>query len=292
MVSRVRNHYGKSSSSLNVGHLYNSKSELHIFDSKFDKNSAEFGGTICNINSILDSHHSTFSKNHANLYGGAIYDIYGTLDLYLNQFYVSHAQIGGTIYTRIPNEANVQRNSFGDSFAKEGSSIFYDGKKENLIDNSYGNDYTVFAEFRATLNGKEYYLISNPIYYELTSYENPTRYYPYSVFEVNDGLVSLMIYSNDDAENLSSVVTHDAVNNISVNLCFSDKFVNPTLNIYMFGDLNTNLYLRMGTGNVYTKPRDDIFRNYLLLGNYSIIISNNEMLILFSYVPSAQQSKQ
>lgn len=256
------------------GAIYNSKSELHIFDSKFDKNSAEFGGAICNINSILDSYHSTYSKNHANLYGGVIYDIYGTLDLYLNQFYVSHAQVGGTIYTRIPNDANVQRNSFGDSFAKEGASIFYDGKKENVIDNSYGNDYTIFAEFRAKLNGKEYYLISNPLYYDLTSYETSTRYYPYSVFEVNDGLVSLMIYSNDDAENLTSVVTHDAVNNISVNLCFSDSFVNPTLNIYMLGDLNTNLYLRMGNGNVYTKPRDEIFRNYLLLGNFSIDLSD------------------
>ncbi len=254
------------------GAIYNSKSELYIYDSKFDSNSAEFGGSICNINSVLDLYHSTYRNNHANLYGGVIYDIYGTLNFYVNQFYVSYAQAGGTIYTRIPNNVNMQRNTFGDSFAKEGASIFYDGKKENVMANSYGNDYTVFAEFRATLDGEEYYLISNPLYYQLTSYNTTTKYYHYSVYEVNDGLVSLMINGNDDEENQTSIITHDAVNRISVSLGFSDRFVNPTLNIYLFGDLNSRLIFRTN-GNVYTEPRDEIFKDYFLLENYSIDLS-------------------
>ncbi len=257
------------------GAIYNSKSELYIFDSKLFNNSAEFGGAICNINSILNSYHSTYSDNHANYYGGAIYDIYGTMNFYTNWFYLSRALAGGAIYTRIPNELILQTNSFGDSFAKEGSSIFYDGKKENVISNSYSNDYHVFAEFHATLNGKDYYLISNPIYYQLSSYTVDHLYYPYPVYEVYDGPVTMMIRGTDDDSNLTSIATHDAFNNISVNINFSEEFVNPTLNVYLFEGHNIELYRKGLTGNRYSGSRDNLFNKYNLIGNYSIDLSDS-----------------
>ena len=195
------------------GAIYSSKSELCIFDSILYGNSAEFGGAICNINSILDSYHTEYGYNDAKYYGGVIYDIYGTLDFYMNRFYVSHALVGGSIYTRIPNSFNLYSNSFGDSFAQEdASSIFIDGKKGGWeVSNSYANDYHLFAEFTATLNGKEYYLISNPLNYQLFSKEPSYLYTPFPIFDVNDGLVSIVIYDRDDASNLTSIATRNVV---------------------------------------------------------------------------------
>ena len=256
------------------GAIYNSNGELYIFDSTFYNNSAEFGGAICNLNSILASFHSTYSNNHANFYGGAIYDIYGTVNFYRNWFYVSHALVGGTIYTRIPNEFVMHFNTMGDSFANQGSSIFYDGKRENVISNYYANDYHVFAEFRATLDGEDYYIISNPLYYQFSSSEVDHLYYPYPVYEVYDDLVRMVIYGTDDDKNLTSIATHEALNNISVNISFSDRFVNPSLTVYLLEDLDVNLYLRIVQGNLYTGSRDKLFDGYRLIDSYSVDLSN------------------
>lgn len=252
------------------GAIYNSKSELYIFNSKFKNNTAEFGGAICNLDSILSSYRSTYSNNRANYYGGTIYDTYGSMDYILNQFYVSHALAGGTIYTRIPNYFTMLENTIGDSFAEEGQSIFYDGKKENTISNYYTNDYHVFAEFRATLNGEDYYIISNPLYYKMSSEINPELYFPYPVYEVYDDLVSLMIYGTDDESRMTSISNRHKLNNISIDIHFSDKLINPTLNVYLFEDLDILLYNQGFEGNLYTGSRDKLFNDYKLIGNYSI----------------------
>ncbi|WP_458403205.1 lectin like domain-containing protein [Methanobrevibacter sp.] len=252
------------------GAIYNSKSELHIFDSKFTGNSAEFGGAICNINSILDSYHATYRNNYAKHYGGSIYDIYGTMNIYTNWFYVSHAEIGGAIYTRIPNEFNLNKNTFGDCFADEGSSIFYDGKRRDIKYNYYGNDYHVFAEFRAKLNGEDYYIISNPIYYKVTSNEI-SLYRPFSISEVSDGLVTILINNTYLGSNPG-----DGLNNISLTLNFNDKFVNPTVNVYLFEDLNFILDHRSFEGNLYADSRNKLFEDYNLVEKYTIDLSDSD----------------
>ena len=254
------------------GAIYNSKSELYIFDSLFKNNTAEFGGAICNINSLLDSFRTTYRDNHANGYGGVIYDIYGTLNFYKNWFYVSHALIGGTMYTRIPNDFVMHYNTFGDSFASEGAFIFYDGKKENVISNYYANDYHVFAEFSAILDGREYYIMSNPLMYQLSS-SSDHLYYPYSVREVNDGLVRMKIWG-DDGANLTSIATNEVVNNISIDLAFSERFINPKLTVYVFEGSNTNLLFNREYGtNVYAGSRDDVFEGQLVR-NYTIDLTD------------------
>ncbi|WP_407376507.1 lectin like domain-containing protein [Methanobrevibacter sp.] len=255
------------------GAIYNSKSELHIFNSKFNNNTAEFGGAICNLDSILNSYQSTYSNNHANYYGGAIYDTYGTIDYFTNRFYTSHALAGGSIYTRTPNNFIMVENTFGNSFAKEGQAIFYDGK-QGTISNYYSTNYHVFAEFRATLNGEDYYIISNPLYYRMSSEINPDLYFPYPVYEVNDDLVTMMIYGTDDASRLTSISNHHKLNNISIDLTFSDQLTNPRLNVYLFEDLDILLYNKGLEGNLYTGSRDKLFREYNLIENYSIDLSN------------------
>lgn len=257
------------------GAIYNSKSELYIFNSKFNTNTAEFGGAICNINSILNSYRSTYYNNRANYYGGVIYDIYGTMNYYRNQFYVSHALAGGSIYTRIPNNFTMIDNTFGDSFAKEGSSIFYDGKKQNSISNYYANDYHVFAEFRATLNGKDYHIISNPLFYTMASEVGTDLHFPYPVYEVYDNLVTMMIYGTDEEKRLTSINNIHKINNISVDISFSDKLINPQLNVYLLEDLDISLYNQGLAGNLYTGPRDALFNGYQVIGNYSLDICGN-----------------
>ena len=253
------------------GAIYNSKSELYIYYSKFINNTAQFGGAICNINSVLSSSASTFRSNTANLYGGVVYDIYGTLNLKSNTFYYSRASVGGIMYTRIPNDFIMKYNTFGDSFASDGEYIFYDGKKENVMYNYYADEYYVFAEFRATLNGKNYYMISNPLFYQFASSSNHL-YYPDPVFEVHDDLASLII-CGDDGSNLTSIVTNDVFNNISVNLRFSDKFVNPSLNVYLFEGRNGLLVYYRDENNMYTGQRNDLF-NGELIESYSIDLTN------------------
>ena len=274
------------------GAIYNSKGKLKIFHSQFQNNSADFGGAICNINSVLNTTYTTYSNSLAKYYGGAIYDIYGTLNLTRNWFYVSHALIGGAIYSRIPNSFNLYRNFFGDSYAKQGSGIFFDGKKENInaniftgneIDdgeliipseelrkvNGFANDYHVFAEFSATLNGKEYYMISNPLYYQLE--EDPLHlYFPYSTYEVSDDKVSMTIFDSNDAAMFTSVATGNVIRNITANLRFSNEFVNPRLNFYVLEDMNIYLYNNGLPGNRYDGQREDLFKNFNLIGNYSI----------------------
>ncbi|WP_405290225.1 lectin like domain-containing protein [Methanobrevibacter sp.] len=257
------------------GAIYNSKSELYIFNSKFNNNTAEFGGAICNLDSVLNSYLSTYYSNHANYYGGVIYDIYGTMEYFSNQFYVSHALAGGAIYSRIPNNFTIVENSFGDNFAKEeGSSIFYDEKKQNTISNYYSNNYHVFAEFRANLNGKDYYIISNPLYYLMSSEINPNLRYPYPVYEVYDDLVTMMIYGTDDENRMTSISNSHKLNNISIDIHFSGQLTNPTLNVYLFEDLDILLYNRGFEGNLYTGSRDKLFKDYKLIGNYSIDLSD------------------
>ena len=255
------------------GAVYNSKSELHIFNSDIHGNSAEFGGAICNINSVLDSYRSRYGHNHATHYGGVIYDIYGTLNVYLNQFYVSRAEIGGVIYTRIPNEYNLESNSFGDAFANEGAAIFYDGKKQDVKPNYFGNDYYAFAEFTASLNGEDYYIISNPIFYQLSSTAT-TLYFPYPVYEVYDSMVNMTIYDTDDELKLTSVITDEIKHRISVNISFTDRLVNPKLNVYLFEDIDISLYKKGLPGNLYTGSRNNLFEGHTLIGNYSIDLSD------------------
>ncbi len=273
------------------GAIYSSKSEMYVFDTTFNRNSAEFGGAICNVNSVLDLYHTKFLNNFANCYGGSIYDIYGTIDLYTNWFYVSHASVGGAIYTRIPNSFNLYSNHFGDCFAQEGSSIFFDGKKETIgssnhgfIDsvdsvglekyNSFGNEYHLIAELRATLNGEEYYLISNPLFYQLSSSESSSLYMPYSVFEVHDGLANIMIYDRDDYSYLTSIATGNVVRNVSAIIGISEEFVNPVLNFYLIEDLNIYTYFdRDSSTNVYTGSRDSLFEGRNIVKTYSIDLS-------------------
>ncbi len=256
------------------GAIYNSNSQLYIYDSTFQSNGAEFGGAICNLNSILYSFHTRYYSNYANRYGGAIYDIYGTLNFYTNWFSGSHALIGGTVYTRIPNDFIMHYNTFSGNYANDGSSIFYDGKKQNVISNVYTNHYHVFAEFSAKLNGEDYYIISNPLYYTLSS--SPVDYLPfsYSVYEVYDDLVNMVIYGADDA-NLTSIATDEVINNISINIKFSDEFVNPSLKVYLLEGTNLGLYNNWGRGNVYTGSRDKLFESYNLIKEYSIGLSDN-----------------
>lgn len=272
----VRETNFNSSSSLTDGGgaIYNSNGELYLFDSKFYNNSAEFGGAICNLNSLLASFHSTYSNNRASCYGGVIYDIYGTVNFYTNWFYVSRALVGGVIYTRIPNDFVMHFNTFGDSFAKEASAIFYDGKRESVISNYYANDYHVFAEFRAKLDGEDYYIISNPLYYQFSSTEVEHLYFPYPVYEVYDDLVTMMIYGTDDDKNLSSIATHDGLNNISVNVRFSDKLTDATLTVYLLEDLDINLYNKGFEGNRYSGPRENLFEGYKLIDKYDVSLSN------------------
>ena len=263
------------------GAVYNSKGKLSIFNSIFDGNDAEFGGAICNINSILDSYNSNYSDNFANYYGGVIYDIYGTLNFFKNRFNLSHALIGGAIYTRITNNISLYSNDFGDSFAQEGAVIFFDGKKESLGSyfNSFGNNYHLFAEFKATLDDENYYLISNPLYYQLSSEENPKLYLPYPIFEVDDGLVSIVIYDNDDASNISSIATGNVIRNVSAKVSFSEEFDNPVLNLYLLEDFNSGVFFdRKDDTNVYSGSRESLFDGYNIIKTYSIDLSDNNLI--------------
>lgn len=255
------------------GAIYNSKSELYIFDSLFKNNTAQFGGAICNINSVLESFHATYRDNHANSYGGVVYDIYGTLNFYMNWFYVSHALVGGTIYTRIPNDFIMHHNTFGDSFASEGASIFYDGKRENVISNYYANDYHAFAVFSGILDGKKYSIVSNPLIYQLSASVGHL-YYPYPVYGVNDDLVRMMIYG-DDGSNLTSIATNEVLNSLSVNISFSDRFVNPELTVYLFEGINTDLlFNRDYETGIYSGSIDNLLTGRLI-GEYNIDLSDN-----------------
>ena len=249
-----------------------------------------------------------FGKNSANSYGGVIYDIYGTIDFYSNTFFTSRALVGGSIYARIPNSFNLYFNYFDDSIAQEGSTIFFDGKKENIGsnddfmdylnsdefgifneigDNSFDNTYHIFAEFRATLNGEEYYLISNPLFYHVSSETswNLVQFGP--IFEVNDGLVSILVYDRDDGSNLSTITTSDMLHNVSAKICFSEEFVNPTLNFYLFKYTNSLLFYEREYGtNVYSGSRDEIYE-FPLINTYSIKLSdrviNNNYNLTESY---------
>ena len=255
------------------GAIYSSKSESYIYYSKFINNTAQFGGAICNINSVLSSSTSTYRRNTADLYGGVVYDIYGTLNLRSNTFFYSRASAGGIMYTRIPNDFIMKYNIFGDSSASEGEYIFYDGKKENVMNNYYTNEYYVFAEFRGTLNGEDYSMISNPLHYQLLSYSNHL-FYTEPIFEVHDNLASLMIWG-DDGSNLTSIVTNDVFNNISVSLHFSDRFVNPSLNVYLFEGRNGILVYDRDENNIFTGQRNDIFNDHLI-ETYSIDLTGRD----------------
>ena len=266
------------------GTIYNSNGELYIHNSTFHNNSAEFGGAICNLNSILNSSNSTYENNHASYYGGVIYDIYGTLVLNSNRFINSNALAGGTIYERIPNHFQLYSNHFKDSSAKEGPSIFFDGKRENILYgdelivpldgtgletfNTYDNDYTFFAELKAKINDKDYSIISNPIYYQVSLEGDSSPFLPSPTFTVSDGTASIRI---DDMNmlNQTSIPTEYALRNITANISLSENLIDPIINFYLYSGLNSNIYLG-STSNL---------DKYYLLGNYSIDLSNEANII-------------
>ena len=286
------------------GAIYNSKGELYINCSAFNNNSGEFGGAICNLNSILDSDHCQYCNNSAKYFGGVIYDIYGTLNLNYNNFDNCSALFGGSIYTRIPNDFNLYNNSFYNSYAKEGLSIFFDGKGENIapnfisgdnsidygelivpinstgleMHNTYGNEYHVFVEFAATLNGEHYSLISNPLYYQVSPKNTSEIYENASTYLVSDGLVSIIINDLEDF-NQTAIVSDNVLRNISANVLFNDEFSNPILNFYLCSNVNFDLYNGDSpwTNYLFSGTIDDLNLDKCLIQNYSIDLSNEAL---------------
>ena len=273
------------------GAIYSSKGELDISDSSFNNNSAEFGGAICNLNSVLDVSYSSFQENSAKFYGGVIYDIYGTINLNYNHFQNSSALIGGAVYTRIPNDFKANSNSFRESYAEEGVNIFFDGKdnSSNLMIGELGNNnlncdqYQVFVEFSATLDGEDYFIISNPLFYTLTSSSTYYNYLPFPNYEVSDGLVSMMIYNRDDSSRLTSLITNTMLHNVSADVKFSGRLKNPVLNFYVLEDTNIDLYCRGYPGNLYHGSREDLFRDYRLISSYSIDLQDKVLQGEFNF---------
>lgn len=305
-VVNSRDDYFNESKSLTDGGgaLYISNGELYIVNSRLYSNSAEFGGAICNINSILDSYRTWYVFNSANRYGGVIYDIYGTLNLNTNLFGDSRASIGGTIYTRIPNVFNVYSNSFATAFAEKGSVIFFDGKKENMdttfftsqfsVDydnlmipinstgletyNTFRHTYSVFAEFTATVNGEEYSIISNPIYYQISNQDDTYFENTWHTYRVSDGTVSMMIHDLNDELSQTDVYCSNELRNVTAEINLTGEFSNPTLKFYLIQGQNIFLYNNYGpnSSNLYTDTRDKLFKGpeYELLETYSIDLSD------------------
>ena len=286
------------------GAIYSSHGECYVFNSKLYNNSAEFGGAICNLNSIFDSYRSWYVYHSANQYGGVIYDIFGSLNLKLNLFGDSRALVGGTIYTRIPNVFNLYSNSIATSFAEIGSTIFIDGKREDTnsdffsskftLDyddlmipstglenfNTFRHEYCIFAEFSATLNGEDYYIISNPIFYEISNKDIDFFYNPAPTYEVSDGLVSMMIHDVAE-EGICEIECGGEIRNISASINLSTEFTNPVLKFYLIKGLNFGLYNYYGpsSDNLYRGSRDDLFKgfDYELAGTYTIDLSDDIM---------------
>lgn len=305
-VVNSRDDYFNESKSLTDGGgaLYISNGELYIVNSRLYNNSAEFGGAICNINSILDSYRTWYVFNSANRYGGVIYDIYGTLNLNTNLFGDSRASVGGIIYTRIPNVFNVYSNSFATAFAEKGSTIFFDGKKENMdttfftsqfsVDydnlmipisstgletyNTFRNTYSVFAEFTATVNGEEYSIISNPIYYQISNRDDTYFENTWHTYRVSDGKVSMMIHDLNDELSQTDVYCRNELRNVTAEINLTGEFTNPTLKFYLIKGANIFLYNNYGpdSSNLYTDTRDKLFKGseYELLETYSIDLSD------------------
>ena len=287
------------------GVIYCSQGQLHIVNSKLYRNTAEFGGALCTLNSVLDSFRTWYIFNSANVYGGVIYDIYGSITLRTNLFGDSQAKVGGTIYTRIPNVFNVYSNSFATSFAERGSTIFFDGKKENIATsvfsdyssieygdlmipldftgledfNTFGQEYSVFAEFTATLNGEEYSIISNPVFYQISNGKVDDLAFPWEVYRVTDGLVSMKIYDLDDELRLLSVACGGEMRNVTAQINITEGFTNPVLKFYLLKGHNIwlNNYYGPDANNLYEHPRETLFKGseYELIGNYTIDLSDN-----------------
>ena len=284
------------------GAIYSYNGELYIVNSRLYNNTAEFGGAICNLNSVLDSYRTWYVFNSANRYGGVIYDVYGSLNLNTNLFGDSSALIGGTIYTRIPNVFNVYSNSIASSFAERGSTIFFDGKKENMDNNFFSSqfavdyddlmipinstglqefntfrqEYSVVAEFSATLNGEQYSIISNPLYYQVSNNGLDYLYFPWDTYRVRDGNVSMMI--NDDDSPLTSIACGGDLRNISAQINLTGEFTNPVLKFYLIKGLNIFLYNNYGpeADNRYSYSRDKLFKGseYELIATYTIDMSD------------------
>ncbi len=290
------------------GVIYNSRSYLYIFNSVFKNNTAEFGGAICNLNGIIDSNYVQYYDNYANSYGGAIYDIYGTLNFNHNWFGYARALIGGAIYTRIPNDFNFYSNSFGDTYAKEGSAIFFDGKRENIgsgnnsinyddlmvslnstgldMFNTYSNSYSFVLEFNASLNGRNYSLLSNPIYYRTSSTNYTSHYSNWRNFEVSSDVISMVMFDNDDPDYME-VLTDNIVRNITANITFSTQFVNPTLTFYLYEHIDNGLFIGNVDGinvdplteSIYsTSYRTKYTDPNTLVGAYNVDLSNKTLV--------------
>ena len=301
---KMRDNYFNESLSLTDGGgaIYNSNGELYIVNCKLYNNSAQFGGAICNLNSILDSYRCWYVFNSANFYGGVIYDIYGSMNLRTNLFGDSRAQIGGTIYTRIPNVFNLYSNSIATSFAKGGSTIFFDGKKESMYStfnssqyainyddlmipldssgivesNSFSHTYSVFAELTGTLNGEEYSIISNPIYYVISMGDDDFKIYPWGTYWVNDGNVSMMIQDADEQGQIE-VISGNIIRNVIAQINFTRQLTNPVLKFHLLKGRNIFLYNYFGpeASNMYWRS-ENLFSGYEyeLIESYSVDLSD------------------